>query len=264
MKSRVPNTVYDSATFVKKRKAHRRSRTKKNEVQEESRLKLEFISSVSHDLRTPLNVITGYIQLLLDERYGTLSYRQREALSRISDNVQDLLYLVNDVLDLSKSEAEMVSVKLADTDINRLVYDIVTNMRPLFDRKGISLQYIPASALPVVKSDPVKIKRILLNLVSNALKFTQRGGITVTTEIQSDRKKVIIRIKDTGIGIAIEEISKIFEPFYQAGVTLREAYGGVGLGLAIVRRLTELLRGKIEVESKHGDGAAFSLHLPFD
>lgn len=247
-----------SASF---RSAYRKAEVARAEAEEANRYKSRLVSNVSHDLRTPLNAILGYVHLLIDETYGPIAEDQKGALEGIRRNADDLLKVVNDILDLAKIESRKMSVALGPVEISSLIEEILTEIKPLSDQKGISIQYPISGALPSIESDGMKIKQIVMNLLSNAIKFTDRGEITVTAKDRKERNGVEIAVRDTGMGIPSEALSKIFEVFYQ--VDGMEKPKGSGLGLAIVRDFTHLLKGKIEVESEYKKGSTFTLFLPY-
>jgi PAS domain S-box-containing protein len=232
------------------------------EAQEASRLKSQFVSNVSHELRTPINSILGYASLLLDETYGPVGDEQKAPLEGVVRNASDLLALVNDVLDLSKIEAGKVLIHIEALNLPDLLKGIIIGMKPLLDRKPIQIQWKGFDRLPPIESDVGKIKQIFTNLFSNAVKFTSEGSITVTGKNLPEREGIEIALQDTGIGIKTEELPKLFNAFHQADADLTRAYGGVGLGLRIVKDLVHLLQGEIRVESSHGEGSTFTVFLP--
>lgn len=229
------------------------------EAEEASRTKTYFLSAVSHELRTPLNGILGYAQLLMDGIYGPLSADQKEPLEGIRRNAKDQLRLINDLLDLTRIESKKMSVDVEPVDLQRLLQDVYKGMRPLFDTKSLSVRW-EIEPIPAIESDPHKIRQIVTNLFSNALKFTRKGGMTVLLQAQEEKVKMVVR--DTGVGIPPNEFSKIFEAFHQIDSSSTREFGGVGLGLAIVKELVSLLEGEIRVESVVGEGTTFTLLLP--
>lgn len=228
-------------------------------AEETSRLKSQFLAIVSHDLRAPLNAIMGYTDLLLEEVYGALKEDQRKPLEAVGKNVNDLLKLVNNFLDLSKIEAGKMPVDLALIDLSLLIQDVLVGMRPLLDQKSLDLQLKIDQALPTIESDPDKIKQILVNLISNAIKYTQKGGIIITLKDCPEKGRIQIAVEDTGIGIPSDALPKIFDAFHQADRKL----GGFGLGLSIVKELVQVLKGEISAQSTDGVGSTFILILPY-
>jgi len=238
-----------------------KQRTK--EAEEASRLKSQFVSNVSHELRTPINAIIGYTDLLKGEIFGPVNQEQQEALEGIERNAGDLTRLVNDVLDLAKIASGKMSLERSEVDLARLIEEVVAGLRPLAEKKGLSIRCTVERGLPRIESDAGKIKQILVNLLSNAIKFTERGEITVQARRRNDRDGVQVAVQDTGIGIRSEELPKIFDPFHQVNGASTREHGGVGLGLAIVRELLQILDGDIYVESEYGRGSTFAFFLPY-
>lgn len=233
------------------------------EAEEANRTKSYFLSSVSHELRTPLNAILGYTQLLMDGTYGSPSKKQIPPLEGIIRNANDQLKLVNDLLDLTQIESKRLSINIEEVDLSKLIHDVCKGMEPLFEKKSLSVYCDVQAGLPTIESDPFKIRQVITNLLSNALKFTHNGGVTISARPGPQKKSVEIIVKDTGIGIPPEELPKIFDVFHQVDrKTMREYGGGIGLGLAIVKELVSLLEGKVGVESVAGEGTNFTVSLP--
>ncbi|TAK01702.1 MAG: HAMP domain-containing histidine kinase, partial [Candidatus Manganitrophaceae bacterium] len=201
-----------SASF---RSAYRKAEVARRQADEANRYKSRLVSNVSHDLRTPLNAIIGYTHLLIDETYGPIAEKQKLALDGIHRNAGDLLRMINDILDLAKIESGKMTVGLAPIEIPPLIEEILTEIRPLSEQKGILIRNRISEALPCIESDGMKIKQILMNLLSNAIKFTDQGEITVTAKDRKERNGIEIAVCDTGVGIPPEALSKIFEVFYQ-------------------------------------------------
>lgn len=243
--------------------AMNRALAQKNiEAQEASRAKSQFVSNVSHELRTPLHAVTGYLFLLLD---GTerLSKKQKLHLARIQRNINDLIDLVNHVLDLSRMESEKLTVNQTEFLLPDLVQEVLIGVAPLLEGKPVDLKSnIPAS-LPALLSDATKVRQILTNLLSNAIKFTPEGKITINVEDRPAQNGIEVAVSDTGIGIRPEELPKVFDAFYQADADLTREFGGVGLGLTIVKNLVVLLGGSVQVQSEGGKGSTFTVFLPY-
>lgn len=224
--------------------------------------KSAFISMLSHEIRNPLNAVMGIGHLLSTTE---LSATQRELVGLLRSASENLMSLVNDILDFSRIEAGGVSLEERSFDLRQLVHHIAATFRLKSDEKGLALgvrldERIPANLL----GDPVKIGQVLTNLLANALKFTSRGSVTLELEVQEvaeDAVSILIRVADTGIGIAPDRLAHIFEDFAQASYDIGMKYGGTGLGLAISRRLVEMHGGRIAVESEPGQGTAFSFVL---
>ncbi|MCG3111303.1 MAG: CHASE domain-containing protein [Candidatus Manganitrophus sp. SB1] len=232
------------------------------EAREASRVKSEFVSNVSHELRTPLNAIIGYSSLLRDEMFGALIDDQKQPVEGVLKNGKELLNLINNLLDLSKIESGKMSIDLEKIDLVPLLEEIVSGMQPLIDEKSLSVAY-RMTPLPEIESDPNKLKQIFVNLISNAIKFTERGGITLLATETPEKGGIEIAVQDTGIGIPPDELARIFDAFHQADATSTRKFGGTGLGLAIVKELTGQLNGGIGVESELDKGATFTLFLPY-
>jgi signal transduction histidine kinase len=217
-----------------------------------------FYASMSHELRTPINAVIGYSTLMLDNIYGPLNAKQKEGLQRTLKAARHLLELVNDVLDLSKIEAGKIELSLQPVMFPALIEDLFVTVRPLADEYGSSLALTMESEPFNIVSDPRRVRQILLNLLSNAIKFGEGKPIRVVCK-QCDDKGVEIEVVDEGVGIAKEDISRIFEEFVQVSESKQP---GTGLGLPISRRLAQLLDGSLTVCSTPGQGSAFRLTLP--
>lgn len=254
----------DLVTLANEITLHKRALQQKTaEAEEASRLKTQFLSNVSHELRTPLNAIIGYTTLVLDETYGPINPALRPPLEGTARNAEDLLKLVNDLLDLTKIEAGKLSIETSSVELTALLREATSGIQSLLEQKGLTLQWHSSDLIPPIESDAMKIKQILVNLLSNALKFTRQGEITIGAEDRPKQGGVAVWIQDTGIGIREEDLPRIFDAFHQIdGASTRE-FGGVGLGLAIVKELVELLQGEIQVESRVGEGSTFTLFLPY-
>ena len=217
-----------------------------------------FYASMSHELRTPINAVIGYSTLMLDNIYGPLNAKQKEGLQRTLKAARHLLELVNDVLDLSKIEAGKIELSLQPVMFPALIEDLFVTVRPLADEYGSSLSLSMESEPFNVVSDPRRVRQILLNLLSNAIKFGEGKPISVVCK-QCDDKGVEIEVVDEGVGIAKEDITRIFEEFVQVSESKQP---GTGLGLPISRRLAQLLDGSLTVCSTPAKGSAFRLTLP--
>ncbi len=230
------------------------------ELEEASRVKSEFVATMSHELRTPLNVILGYSALLLDGSFGELSAEQRDVLERLQLSAQQLLDLVTMTLDFSRLEARQVPVAARPIDLRVLLGQIEHDSQRLWTKPEVQLRFESQEPLPVVFSDPIKLAVVLKNLIQNAMKFTDRGEVVVRVEARRDG--VAFSVRDTGVGIPANAREAIFEPFWQVDSSSTRRHGGVGLGLYIVRRLVELLGGRVSVESQVGQGSTFTVWIP--
>lgn len=223
-----------------------------------------FIANMSHELRTPLNGIIGNLSLIL---LDDLSPKQSKYITRIKASSQILLEIINQVLDFSKIAAGMLQLESIPIDLNKILYECEEITAAKAEEKGLVLAFhLPNPPLPPVLGDPVRMKQILINLIGNSLKFTEKGSVTVTMNSLGERDghvTVRIEIKDTGIGIPEDKRNQLFEKFWQADVSNTRKYGGTGLGLAIVKEVVDQMKGIIVVKSKVGEGTNFELVLPF-
>lgn len=248
-----------------------------------SRMKNEFLANVSHELRTPLNAIVGFVDLLREGVYGELGPRQVKPVERIEASANHLRQVVDQILDLAKMAAGRLDVHTEVLDIRPFVLDVASEVESLLNEKNLSLSLTMGSALPRIRTDPTHLRQILVNLIGNAIKYTDRGTIIVRTRMLSrDEASVngmpeslsgkdtvgdmllLVQVTDPGIGIAAIDQERIFEEFEQveAGPRSDSANRGTGLGLAISRKLARLLGGDMSVASKVGEGSSFSLWLP--
>jgi signal transduction histidine kinase len=223
------------------------------------RLKSEFVATMSHELRSPLNIIIGYHELLLDGGFGPLTSAQHEPLRRADHSARELLDLINATLDLSRLEAKRITLDLGDVVVADLVDEVGRELSDHPDRPDIEIRWNTPPDLPRLRTDRVKLKMVLKNLVENALKFTECGRVELAAAGLDGG--VELRVTDTGVGIAAEAQTVIFEPFRQvnAGGQLRD---GAGLGLYIVKQLLAVLGGSITLESEVGRGSIFRVWLP--
>lgn len=231
-------------------------------LQELDRLKSRFLSIVSHELRTPLSAIQGFAEMLQAEVYGPLSQKQRNALQRITANDERLLNLVNDLLDQARMEAGQLSLTFDTFTLQDLVDDMESTMRVLVESKKLYLKVHVSPAVPAtLEGDRKRLHQILINLINNALKFTQKGGISVHF-YRLDEEYWAIDVADTGPGIPQTIQTAIFEPFRQADSSATREHTGFGLGLSIVKQLTTLMGGSVSVISELGFGSTFTIKIP--
>jgi signal transduction histidine kinase len=226
-----------------------------------SRHKSEFLANMSHELRTPLNAIIGFSEVLESGMAGPISEKQREFASDIRDSGKHLLSLINDILDLSKIEAGKMELDVARFDLRSAIDNAMTLVRGRADRHGIHLEANVASNVTDYDGDERKFKQIVLNLLTNAVKFTPEGG-SVTLTASRANGTYEFSVTDTGIGIAVEDQEKIFEEFQQVGSGHAGKAEGTGLGLTLTKRLVELHGGRISVRSAPGRGSIFTFNLP--
>jgi signal transduction histidine kinase len=230
-------------------------------LKELDRLKSNFLATMSHELRTPLTSVIGYSEMMLEGLGGPLTAEQREYVGIIMEKGENLLQLITSILDISKIEAGRVRLVLTDVDAGQLMRDAVATVLPLARKKGLKVACEPA-ALPRFQADRDKVRQCLVNLCSNAVKFTPAGGnITVSAEALPGNL-VALRVADDGIGIPEEHVDRVFDVFYQVDGSSTREYGGAGLGLAIVRSFAEAHGGQVSVASTPGAGSTFSLVLP--
>ncbi|MBI5201548.1 MAG: response regulator [Elusimicrobia bacterium] len=238
-----------------------RLKAKVGELELISRLKSEFLANMSHELRTPLNAIVGYSSLILDKVYGEVPTPQGEALNRVLVNSKNLLSLINNILDFSKLNAGMMPLYVEEFDLSAVVREVAETMHCLAANKKVELRWKAPAAI-LVKSDKTKLRQILINLAGNAIKFTESGEVELSLAPSPDGSEAELRVRDTGPGIAPQDIGAIFEEFKQLDGTATRKHGGTGLGLSITKKLVELLDGDISVESAPGTGSVFLVRLP--
>jgi signal transduction histidine kinase/CHASE3 domain sensor protein len=233
---------------------------KGRELAAASRHKSEFLANMSHELRTPLNAVLGYAELIQDGIYGDVPDKMHGVLERIQQNGRHLLGLINDVLDLSKIEAGQLTLSPVDYSMRELVLDVVSATEALAAEKKLALEVDAPADLPHGRGDERRLTQVLLNLVSNAIKFTEAGSVTIRASATDG--SFLVAVTDTGVGIAEGDRERIFEEFQQVDTSSTRKKGGTGLGLAIARRIVELHGGRIWVESTPGQGSTFAFTLP--
>jgi PAS domain S-box-containing protein len=234
------------------------------ELARAARMKDEFLANMSHELRTPLNTILGLSEALQEQVYGTLHERQVRALRNIEESGRHLLALINDILDVSKIEAGKLTLDLQPVEVEAVCQSSLGLVRQIAYKKQIEVCYSPDPAVTLMQADERRLKQILVNLLSNAVKFTPEGGkigLTVTGDRQQEQVNFIVW--DSGVGIAEADVHRLFQPFVQLDSQLTRRHEGSGLGLALVYRMAELHGGGVKVESKEGEGARFTVSLPW-
>ncbi len=229
-----------------------------------NRLKSEFLANVSHELRTPMNAIIGFSETILRGVYGPVNAQISDRVERILNSGHALLTLIDDLLDLSRIEADRLTLELVPVALPEIVTAALEASESQIARKGLAISNHVASILPPVLADPARLRQVVNNLLSNAIKFTPDGGITIRAGVEDGGRgpQVWCSITDTGIGIAPEDQAIIFDEFRQADGTATREYGGTGLGLAITRKLLTLMGGSIRVQSTPGAGSTFTFYLP--
>ena len=226
-------------------------------------LKSQFLATVTHELRTPLHSIISYGALILEGFVeGELTAEQEEHIQFIVRRAEDLSRLVDDMLDLSKIEADRLEVKVEPLALEPGLMEVVNQLKPMASNKGLQLTLEMEDSLPLVLADSQRIDQVVINMVSNALKFTEKGGVTIQCALLDRYDMLRISVSDTGIGISPAALDYIFEAFRQADGSTTRRFGGTGLGLTIARKLIELQGGEVSVESVVGQGSTFSFTLP--
>jgi signal transduction histidine kinase/PAS domain-containing protein len=232
------------------------------ELEQASLAKTQFLANMSHEFRTPLNAMLGYTSMLLQGVAGPVDAPARRQLARIESNGRHLLTIINEILDISRIEAGRMPLQVSRFKIPELVAEVKAELEPIIMRSKLTVVLDLGKDLKPISSDRQKVKQILLNLLSNALKFTHEGKITIRARRVAAERVLKLSVADTGIGIARADQERIFEDFRQLDNSPTRAYGGTGLGLSICRRLAQMLDGRITLESKIGSGSSFTLVLP--
>jgi signal transduction histidine kinase len=232
------------------------------QLDDANRHKSQFLANVNHDLRTPLSAIIGYAGLLLSETEHQLSPIQKENLQDLIKNAERLLNMIDSLLDITKIEAGKLEVQIEAVELEEVVQSAAAMIDSILITKHVQLIRQIDPNLPMLKTDGEKLRQILLNLLDNAAKFTERGEIRISAAQHNGAVDLVV--SDTGIGIPDQDLNRIFEEFYRVGSANGRKYRGTGLGLSIVRRLVGLLGGTIEVSSKVGEGSTFTIALPVE
>jgi signal transduction histidine kinase len=228
-----------------------------------SHLKSQFLANVTHELRTPLHSIISYGSFIVDGFVeGELTGEQEEHIQFMVNRAEDLSHLVDDMLDLSKIEADRIEVKIEEVELYDCLMEVVNQLKPLANKKNLYLDLEMGEGVKMVLADSHRLRQVVINLASNALKFTEKGGVTIRCTLVNSRKMAQIAVSDTGIGISPSALEYIFEAFRQADGSTTRRFGGTGLGLTIARKLIELQGGEVAVESVPGQGSIFSFTLP--
>lgn len=277
---KVKNVVVVSRDITKRKKTeeelrkHRenleemvKARTAELEIAKEraesaDKLKSAFLATMSHELRTPLNSIIGFTGILMKGIAGPLNDEQLKQLGMAKGSAKHLLSLINDVLDISKIEAGQLVVSVSDFNFPKMIERVILSVKPLADKKGLQLKSSLSEEIKEIKSDERRVEQVFINLVNNAIKFTERGRVEINCEVKNS--KIISKIIDTGIGIKEEDRNKLFLPFSQIDTGLTRQHEGTGLGLSISQKLVEKLGGTITVESEIGKGSIFVVTLPIE
>jgi signal transduction histidine kinase len=254
------NFATQSALAIQNARLFREIEKKGQELAIASKHKSEFLANMSHELRTPLNAILGYTELILDKIYGSVPEQIQEVLERVEQNGRHLLGLINDVLDLSKIEAGQLTLSLNEYSMKEVVQTVVTAVESLAAEKNLQLKVKVSPEVDYGKGDEQRISQVLMNLVGNAIKFTEKGEVEV--EATASKDTFVVSVSDTGPGLSEGDQQKIFEEFHQVDASSTRKKGGTGLGLSIAKRIVEMHGGRIWVESTLGKGSTFSFTLP--
>jgi GAF domain-containing protein len=249
-----------SVVAIQNARLFREIEDKGRELEVASKHKSQFLANMSHELRTPLNAILGYTELILDSIYGDVPEKARAVLERLQANGRHLLGLINDVLDLSKIEAGQLTLALEDYSLSDVVHGVVSAVEPLAAEKRLAFKAEVAPDLPTGRGDGRRLSQVLLNLVGNAIKFTDKGEVAIRAAATNGA--FTVAVCDTGPGIPVADQAKIFEEFQQADSSITRKKGGTGLGLSIAKRIIEMHGGRIWVESEPGKGSTFYFTLP--
>ncbi|MFZ5495019.1 MAG: response regulator [Verrucomicrobiota bacterium] len=232
------------------------------DAEEASKAKSSFLAKMSHELRTPLNAIIGYSEILREDAVDEGDTRTAEDLDKVLNAARHLLGLINDVLDISKIEAGKMELYLEDFDLAKIVNEVIATAQPLIAKKGNTLALDCPPGIGTIHADATKVRQMLLNLLSNASKFTEKGTITLKATRHPDEDAIELAVSDTGIGMTPEQLGRLFQAFSQADASTTSKYGGTGLGLAISKQFAQMMNGDITVTSTHGVGSTFTIRLP--
>ncbi|NNE84523.1 MAG: response regulator [Alphaproteobacteria bacterium] len=233
----------------------------KERAETASQAKSAFLANMSHELRTPLNAIIGYSEMMLEDAEDEGAEERASDLLKVQRSGRHLLGLINDILDISKIEAGKVELNIEPVDLARLVAEVESTAAPLMENNANRLKIVIPDNLGTIECDDQRLRQILLNLLSNAAKFTENGAIGLIAERKGDGW-VRFAVRDSGIGMSAEQVARLFEPFSQADSTITQRFGGTGLGLAISQRFVEMLGGRITIDSEPGAGSCFTVWIP--
>jgi signal transduction histidine kinase len=256
-------TFYTAAILRVLRQKERALEERNRELVEASKHKSQFMANVTHELRTPIHGICGLSDLVSAGIYGPVSEKQKDAHQKIKRSAQSLLGLIDDLLQLARSDAGKLTYTVSKVDVAELLPSVVANVRWMQGTKQQQrIELEMEEGLPVIHTDRGKLNQILINLLANAVKFTPDGGVITLRARAGGEKSLVFVVEDSGVGIPAAELGKIFEAFHQVDATAEREYGGAGLGLSLVRRLVEVMGGEVKVTSVEGKGATFTVTLP--
>lgn len=257
------NALEDANRFLERRVQERTAELQDalQKLSELSQLKANFVANISHELRTPLTHIKGYLELLVTESLGRLTEEQRNALEVSQRSAGQLESLIDSLILFSQAARGEMTLHLAPVDINKVAGEVINLSRSQAERRGVALEYEISARLPLVQADEEKISWVILQLLNNAIKFTDSGGRVVLSIRPESDNLIMVAVRDTGIGIRSDQLNDIFEPFLQLDGSSTRRYGGTGLGLALVRDIINAHGSIIEIESIEGKGSEFRFPL---
>lgn len=254
-------TIYTSTILSSLRAKEEALERRTRELMAAGEQKSQFMANITHELRTPLHGISALVELLDEEVYGPLTDRQRQACERIAHSAEGLERMVDELLLLAKAEAGKLEYHPSTIGVEEITDNVAASLRWMAELKRLTLDVDVAPGLPALETDRGKLLQILLNLVANAIKFTPEGG-EIALSVRSDDDAVVFDVRDTGIGIPDEALPHIFDEFSQVDGSDERSHGGIGLGLALVKRLAALLAADVDVTSTYGQGSTFTLRVP--
>lgn len=255
-------TYYTARILQDLREKQRALEERTRQLIEAGQQKSQFMANVTHELRTPIHGICGLSDLIESGIYGPVTGKQKDAQQSIKRSARSLLALIDDLLELSRADAGKLGLSIDDVHVGELVTTVVAAARWMVGTKALDVEVDPGGPMPTLESDPRALKQILLNLLSNAAKFTPEGGRIVVRARPEGTDAVRIEVEDSGIGIAPEDQERIFEEFRQLDGSSERQFGGVGLGLAVVKRLCHVLGARVELRSASGEGSTFAVVVP--
>jgi signal transduction histidine kinase len=251
-----------SAVAIQNAQLYDQTKQQRAELERANKAKDEFLSVVSHELRTPLNIVLGYSQMLREGMLGAIVPEQEKAINTIMARSRDQLAMINSILRITQLEAGASSVEPQETNLSEL-FDEIRSAYALPLGKEVQVEWAYSPELPVIEIDRDKLKHTLENLINNAIKFTEKGNISISARQIPERKEIRFTVADTGVGISRDNIPHIFDMFHQLDSSVTRTYEGMGIGLYIAKKYTEMLGGSIEVESEPAKGSAFTVTIPF-